>query len=894
MRPRDAKPSKLSPRDGTYRPAPSASDDSEPDEKRPFPVKIIVAAVLVGVAVLALLYGTSGPSKHEDVQTKIDPPTPVTPKLPRETKSPIAPIDINADHMDVPLPKLPLLTEAAGESAKLYYGTFPETLKMPESPRVLLVSRTAAPSETSFRTLAEAMSRTVSNQFTIIEIHDQGPLYVPALPPLKQCRLLLRAGDGYRPLLACDATTTGTGATATEFLALSGGELILDNLDVVARAPEGKGDAPAVLFRVQQGDFLARNCTFSVTTDTKKPSRSLNLLRLEGSERAASLPHCRLRRCYVRGTDMIAVGLHDTSAEVLLEDSLLVTGRGPLLQAGGREDQNTALRVVRSTLVSSQNLLDWGLAGTGSAPRLQAFVLDSLLARNDPRTSTGDLLHLSGDVRRVQWKAFNSVYAGWQKLLSGVSKDIVGTDLESWRGQFAYGATDRALPETWPMGRPSRIDDLQAATFLPYDAPVTFAARTVPWALGCTIGTLPPVPRDWLRHTYLPQQVKPVAKEWSKGDVPIDRGDGKYHRIDLDKVDDLGKYLQKLLRDNTPVDRLVVHLVGVGPKKMSPVHIRGVGHLVIYVEHLQPAAPLVLVPEVFGAEREPALIDVEGASLEMIGVRLFCENKSFPQIPPYLIRMRGGDLLLSRSWLIGPLSNSPESFRALISFSGAGTEIERPFLVSMSHNLLLSGKGLLHVAEAGAHVHARNNLGIALGSAVVQIDAPAQLGPAGGIIGAFDHNTWALRQSFLTLRPGADEPTRRDTVVLQSWSDYYVAPFAQQPSQAVVLRYQEPVLTRGLLHWQGNGNAYDQRLQGFFAPLHATAPEKQSLKDWQTLWGPGCEQGAFAVGLTLPRGVPIDPDNPLPMLNQLMLPRESGQQGLAGASLERLQQEWRK
>src|SRR5436190_496494 len=80
---------------------------------------------------------------------------------------------------------------------KDFLGPFTTFPSAPADAPVLRVSRTAEPGAASFRTLEEALVQAKAESFTIIEIRDDGPLFITGLPALAQRWIVLRAGDGY-------------------------------------------------------------------------------------------------------------------------------------------------------------------------------------------------------------------------------------------------------------------------------------------------------------------------------------------------------------------------------------------------------------------------------------------------------------------------------------------------------------------------------------------------------------------------------------------------------------------------------------------------------------------------------------------------------------------------
>jgi hypothetical protein len=411
---------------------------------------------------------------------------------------------------------------------------------------------------------------------------------------------------------------------------------------------------------------------------------------------------------------------------------------------------------------------------------------------------------------------------------------------------------------------------------------------------------LPAEPTGWLRRVFDPRPV-PVLVADAQGVPKISNAaDGLYHgeRLDVAGIADLGQHLQKLLQNSRLAPRVVFHIAGSGPHMMSPVQVRGVKELVLYFEPVKDAKktpPLLLEADPRTASRT-ALFDIEGGSLDLLGARIQFSNDRAALVPPYIIKIQGGDLRLARCQLRGPLSRAPDAFRSLIFFKGAGLDAARPAALSVRDSLLLSGKSVLQLSDAGSVVRMRNNIAMALGSGAIDIDAPARLGKIGGISCAFEQNTWAIRHGFLALHAGAEFPSRGEPVVVQTTANYFLDPFGELPSQAVIVRYQESALAHGYLSWQGRKNIFDLRLQGFFAPLPPVLPERQTPKDWTSLWGPNAEQEALLVGpVQLPRLVAINPDQP--DLARLALPRDprfNPLQPPAGADLLHLGALWAK
>ena len=176
----------------------------------------------------------SDPGKATSPATVVEPPRklfPIESVLPR-LYQPSRPLDLDR------------LREA-------YEGPLAALATPVAAPVVYRVSRMPLAGSDTFRSLADACARVPAEQPTVIEIHDNGPLFVPSLPTLVNRNLIVRPGQGYRPLLAWDAAADPQ--QASRFLALDHGSLALEDLDVVFKGTAGDPAGPPALFQVTGG-----------------------------------------------------------------------------------------------------------------------------------------------------------------------------------------------------------------------------------------------------------------------------------------------------------------------------------------------------------------------------------------------------------------------------------------------------------------------------------------------------------------------------------------------------------------------------------------------------------------------------------------------------------------
>jgi serine/threonine protein kinase len=883
-RPADKKPRK--PADGASKPSsvelPAKKKTRKSQAKTPAWVPFAIGGgivALLGFIVLIIVMNREGrPQEKKQAEVKapekrIEAPKPVAvqqlvgPPAPalKPLYKPVLPLDVTA-------------------LAQEFYGPFTTFPDPPADAQLIVVSRVAVPGVASVRSLAEAFAQAPGQGgAAVIEIRDQGPHFLAGLPAQSNRNLWIRGGAGVRPLLAWDI------GDKTELVALVKGNLTLDDLDIVVHGTDT--NAPLCLFHVQQGDFQARSCTFSVSG---KHSQGVMIARLQGAgpaaaaslvafqDTATSEAKARFTRCYARGQDVILVSTHNTAAEILIDGTLAVGGTQPLVLHSNLEEDSLTVRLVRSTLIAQHGLWRWqGSAGRGAAPRLRGFAWDTLLARADAIAPDADLLHLADGARAnlMSFRAVNCLYTGWKNLL--VSSDRVCSTLDAWRDLWGHREGDLAHSESWLPRGATVLDELPAALLYPDDTPAGFAATARNGPLGCDIGRLPADPPHWKQRTFERWSAAIVDfPETETPEIPSEPA-GLYHgeKIELGKLD-LGLHVQARLQTMKPGPRVVLHLSGKGTQVTSPLRFKGVEQVVIYFEQVPTAGKESLTLELKPGGGS-ALIDVEGGSLEVHHGRLRFDNSRIAAMPPYMIRVRQGDLRLQRCTLFGPLSKAPDTFQSLIACEGAGVGAAEPTIIALRDCVLQSGKAVLEVKNPGARLRVRGCLLYSLGD-VVTLDLGVLPTSRPEIVALFEHNTVGLRQAFVNLRC-FEAPAHCQPVVLQANSNYLVDPFLEEPRQGSLVRLSAESLARGLLLWQGKGNVFARdRLQAYYALGEGAVP-KQSLKDWEQLLGPVGETDSIHVDAP-PKAFNADQ----PAYDRLALPPTLRRDPMPGADLGKL------
>jgi hypothetical protein len=248
--------------------------------------------------------------------------------------------------------------------------------------------------------------------------------------------------------------------------------------------------------------------------------------------------------------------------------------------------------------------------------------------------------------------------------------------------------------------------------------------------------------------------------------------------------------------------------------------------------------PLKLVPRSTTSDKA-ALFDVDGGSLELINVRIVCDNKDAP-MPRSMIRVKGGDLRLFGCTVQGPLDKGPDNYLRLIEFHGSGKQdpASTPAF-ACSQTLMISGKQVLQVVGGGARVRWQKCLALAAQD-LLDFD-PAELEGQCNVQVSLENNTFAVRRTAFHIGdPPAGVAPLIEPILLRADKNLFVDPFSDVPRASYLLDVTPRALGLGLVLWQGTGNAFDERWGSLL-------PGGGALRAWQRLWGTYGERDAVTV-----------------------------------------------
>jgi serine/threonine-protein kinase len=736
----------------------------------------------------------------------------------------------------------PSLYEAGGAPdaerlSKEFEAAWPAPSSTPSDAPVFRVSRMPRSGEgPHYDSLAVACAAAPEQRVTIIEIHDNGPIYAAAVA-VKNRSLILRPGPDYRPLLVWDAAAAERENLPTPradaFLTVSQGNLTLENLEFAVKRDSAA--EPVAFARVLGGDLLAKSCAFSAAG---KQSGPVAVARIERPGGAVS--RCRLSNCFGRGGQLQIADIRGHETGLLLDGCLFVGGDAPLLSVEGFQQTATDLRVHHCTLIGAQTLLQVRSASAEDVkPAVHWQSWDTIVSRSAEQ-SGGTLLALddSAGPGQMKWKADNCCFAGWKTLLTGGEK-ISASNPAAWERLWGYTSRVQFATDTWPAGVVHDPAESMPDAYRPAPAPqspVGYAGTMGNGPIGCDPAHLPPARDNWLSLTY-DRFVLPSLDTLHAGAPQIPTPlDGNYQgeRLDLSRVD-LGAYLKEVQQSRKLGPKVVLVLTGAGERKCSPIHWKGT-NLILYAEPPHEGVqPLILVPQDPDSTSHPAWLEVEEGNLDLIGVEIRCPDFKLAPLPPHLIHVKGGNLRMHGCRVHGPRQNAPDAFRGLIHLEGLGqSTADKAAIGTLHETVLVSGKNCIQATGTGARLALEQCVLVAGGETIAF--EPQACRPKLNLSCELHHCTVAAQGHVLHLGAVKGREVPFEPLVVRADSCAFLAPFAGQRSGQ--LHFDGDALTRGTLVWQGEGNVFDKRLLTYVCNGEAAPDRPQAFALWSRLWGP--------------------------------------------------------
>ncbi len=728
-----------------------------------------------------------------------------------------------------------------------------------------------------------------------IELADEGPHMIDDVRIPGESRLI-RARSGLRPIVRVERSAQDGVRERPAIFTLERNSVILDGIDLVVDANDLSRRQTA-LFACFGASLTLRNCTITVFGGGGSP---LELFQVNSSGTRSTRIH--LVRTLVRGHFGVAVAMTSGSADLVLEESLILGSAGPLVNV-----RESAAGAERRVFLSHSLLAGPGPIIARSKPAALTSARPIVF-----RTFGSALGHLNGTgiasiisssdstvnaAKQVDWAGDENVYAGWAGLFaSGNDPTVTLRDLAAVRSTWPKAERNsEEVFASWPQ--PSEAAAAVAQEFVPVlprrEATLRQVAQPRKWLFERTVGAfLPPSvpelaglpaqaaqaigtgvavnPRMFKKmNSVVSAQGEPglvVGVPTPKAQTPKAPGPGGLAGEITFSTDappwngDLGAFLRDRLSVRTKHTR--VRVVGSGSFFFTPVILVPGTCLEVRVETLPGAARATWSPR--PQATGPALIKLEGGALLLSNVVLRHDPAARLE---RLIEVDNGHLVLSHCELTAPAATDDLS-GDLIRFRAANTapirdsdsavnifasKVDRRACRLIDSTLITGGCAV--EAELGRGLVALSQCAIAAGSAAVAL-SPSKVARdrfAADLV--LDHCTLASERAIVRVGPwpGAGGPDR--PLLISSRNCAFLATYDRRIRETVLLRSDAETLAKGAVLWQASGDAAEVDCfiaTGEGAPV--VSRQRDVRKDWVHFWG-----NSHVTGVTGPRSSAAGP-----------------------------------
>jgi eukaryotic-like serine/threonine-protein kinase len=767
----------------------------------------------------------------------------------------------------------------------------PEWARAPIPDRIsgpfVVVRRVVESSDpTIFPTLRAALDSKIGGT---VELADDGPLFINDFRVSGDSRLI-RARPGYRPIVRIEEPRLDAVKEQSAVFPLGHKNLTLDGIDLIVNVRDLPANQSA-LFSCAGASLTLRNC--SITILNNPGSSSFAFVRVKSSAAQPTPSRILLEKTLVRGSFASGIDLESGSTELVLHNSVVLGGPGPLIRIAESDPapENRIFLVEsilagpgpiieRTTPVSTTRTKPLLIRAFGSAfGRFHGAGISSVISSTSSSPAAA---------QQIEWGGDHNLFAGWKGFFAcGKELTVTVADLAAVRS--TWSATDPDSHEVlspWPP--PSDLASAmpgELLTFVPHQVailrqvaqprrglfektideyPAPLVPEPVGWALDRVV---PPGSRARLPQlrTAAPENLRSQDPNSRTNPAPRDQGQvGSVLELTFDTGTapwngDLGAFLREYVKAGTR--HAQVRVTGSGPHRFTPVQLPHGVWLEVRVDPLAEAEPPSWLPQ--PQSTGTALIELEGGALVLSNVVLQHEESARLD---HLIHVEDGHLIVSRCQLV--TRKSAGSFAGdLIGFRAVTTEpkssdlnpllfrgvVDRPVCRLVDSTLITDGTALK--AELGRGLIAIEQCAVSAGAAAVEL-VPAKVARHRFEVDLWlNHCTLVSERNLIRLGPWPGLPPGPDRPwLITSRNCAYFALSDQRPRETVLLRADADALARGTVFWQESDDLID--LDFFHAagegpPTSNTRP-RELQHQWIDFWGPN-----HIRGVSGPRGLRV-------------------------------------
>ncbi len=670
-----------------------------------------------------------------------------------------------------------------------------------------------------------------------VELADEGPLAVDDLRVAGETRLI-RARKGFRPIVRIERASQEAVRKQAAVFVLNRKNLTLEGIDFIVDGRELSRTQTA-LFLCTGANLTLRNC--SITVLHQGAVAPITLIRT-ATEPAVTRPtHVRLERCLIRGALSEGFRIAGGQCELMLRDSVVLVGDGPLVRFEGADAAaESRVFLVQSLVAGPGPIFDW-TKKTAAAPnkamvirayssvfgRLHGEGIASVIASSDAFQPAG---------KQVDWYGEDNLFAGWKGFFAwGDDQTVIVPDLAAARS--TWNATDTKSQEilaSW--SHPADLAHAGPADFSSFltsrQAILRRAARpraglfekavgaygdpAIPepagWAFEAPVEAPTTRPSGDISHPNLADMGTSAVKPATGDSNP--KIEFLFNTESQPWRGDLGAFLRDRLTPGLTHAR--VRVQGSGPHRFSPVRLpRGI-RLEIRIEPSAATEPPTWSPQ--EGATGTALIELQGGSLVLS--KLILRHDPSTRLD-HLIHVEDGDLVLSQCQLTAP--SGPSDFTGdLITFRSASTRprpvegdrllftlpVDRP-VCRLIDCVLITGGRAVH-AELGRGLVALTQCAVSAGGTTIEL-VPAKVARQRFDADLYlDQCTLSSERAIVRvgpwpgLPPGPDRPW-----LITSRNCAFLAVGGRTARENLLFRCDADALASGTVLWQASGDAAD-------------------------------------------------------------------------------------
>ena len=773
--------------------------------------------------------GTGKPSDEANTQTT-DPATGNTAGATTKTTGPVAEFDVEA---------VPAWATRDAEPTGL----------------PILTVGTGAKTGTHFPSLDEAL-RAVPNAGAILKLVGGGPFPLSYIEVANVKRLVVMASSSQdRPVIALKPSE-GQGTAGIKLadgtLEVRGVHFTLDR----NQFPSG-----VKVLEVIDGQLFVQQSSFTATG----PDSVATIAMVVGSTQDSSaeprlVPSVLVDRVVVRGDGLKGLVIQRANADVVVRDSLLVTGSAAAVELTGHLVAGVAdvvtlkprriVRVIRSTLYSRRCAFDLSSTSdsSGKPPRTDVVLLDSLCCAQGVAENSSLVLAVrwpqvrsttEGWLTRLKWISKGSLYLGFEQLVDlGPDSSFKVSDATTWQRVWnAKHDTKQFHKLSFPGTVPG---DLSAVSPQEFDVNA-LAYREIKSSSGGLPGC--PIDRLTVPDAISQQRAAVLAMRPRLPTTFLKPADpASIRKVDLKKQD-----LGLVLNSNDWPSGTLFEASGNGLCLMSPAKIEGKA-VRIFLRQID-GTPLKLQAKTSDgkAPDATALFSIARGSLELTNAVVEGSANAKSNAPPWLIQASEATLILNGCRLQGSETDGPHQ-KGLILWTTAAPAVstaDPPILFCRDSYLTGFGCGI-RVESGQGHIILRNSIIAIRGDGEdrgVGVDLrPVRAGNAMLTAVDAEHVTFSTGGAAIRVQAATGSDDSVSSPLRLFVERCAVVPplvfKAGEAAEATLLKCTGPVLEQKQIEWWGVANGVAKQVVHF---LHREgdppgASDKTGVAAWRQTW----------------------------------------------------------